>query len=31
ERIPKLSARVYKDIVSRNGGNISEIVESIRV
>jgi beta-glucosidase/6-phospho-beta-glucosidase/beta-galactosidase len=31
ERTPKLSAKVYKDIVANNGGNIVKIVESIRV
>jgi beta-glucosidase len=31
ERIPKLSAKVYKDIVASNGSNIRKIIESIRV
>ena len=31
ERIPKLSAKVYKDIVATNGSRIGRITESIRV
>jgi beta-glucosidase len=31
ERYPKLSAKVYKDIISSNGANIRKIIESIRV
>jgi len=31
ERVPKLSAKLYKDIVASNGGNIRKIIESIRV
>ena len=31
ERTPKLSAKVYKDIVATNGSRIGRITESIRV
>jgi beta-glucosidase/6-phospho-beta-glucosidase/beta-galactosidase len=30
-RIPKLSAKVYKEIVASNGSRIGSIAESIRV
>ena len=31
ERIPKLSAKVYKDVIAFNGTNIGKVIESIRV